>query len=479
MPSPSQTWRTALIIFVLIAGTFAISRDSFWMDEAGGVFRALIPDLRGWWQMTLHMGGSDAQMPAYMLSLWAWARAFDQSEFAFRAINLIWLFVLIIPFRNLRLWPLVCLLSPFVFTYLGELRPYLMQMAAAALAAAGLGRVIAGREEEGFAGLHLLFLGCLLLCLSSLTSAIWAFGIGVALLVLRPAWLRQGGFWRRSLPWILAAAAVGGYYTFTLVKGYRAASAGEGGLLSVGFGLYEMLGLAGLGPDRNAIRSAPSVVLRWLPLIVPACAVITAAWWLGVRDWLKAQPARVLLALALALGIPIAILLFSSLFFGFRILGRHLSPAIVVLLLPVAQCLEIGLRGRRIPLVIGSTALLFWLASCLVLRLDPRHSKDDYRRATAMAYDLFKDDRRIWWLADMNAPRYYVYRRDGIPAINAIQPWETSPPASLAFTDYVFVNRPDLRFQGRDHEAILTGAKFKLIERFSGFEVWKSGYLSE
>ncbi|PAW67341.1 MAG: hypothetical protein B9S38_12485 [Verrucomicrobiia bacterium Tous-C4TDCM] len=471
--------RPALILLVLIAGCFAISRDSFWMDEAGGVFRALIPDLGGWWKMTLHMGGSDIQMPAYMLSLWAWARAFDQSELAFRAINLIWLGALIVPFRNLRLWPLVCLLSPFVFTYLGELRPYLMQMAAAALAAAGLARVIDDREQEGYAGLHLLFFGCLLLCLSSLTSAIWAFGAGVALLVLRPGWLRQGGFWLRSLPWILAAAAGGGYYTFTLLKGYRAASAGEGGLLSVGFGLYEMLGLAGLGPDRNAIRSAPAVVIRWLPLIVPAFAVISAAWWLGLRDWLKAQPARVLLSLALALGIPVAILLFSGVFFGFRILGRHLSPAIVVLLLPLAQCLELGLRGRRIPLVIGSTAMLFWLASCLVLRFDSRHAKDDYRRATLMAYDLYKDDRRIWWLADMNAPRYYVYRRDGIPAINAIQPWETSPPASLGLTDYVFVNRPDLRFQGRDHQAILTAAKFKLVERFSGFEVWKSGYLSD
>jgi hypothetical protein len=79
----------------------------------------------------------------------------------------------------------------------------------------------------------------------------------------------------------------------------------------------------------------------------------------------------------------------------------------------------------------------------------------------------------------MDAPCYYVYRRDGIPAINAIQPWETNPPASLTFTDYVFVNRPDLRFQGRDHEAILSAAKFKLVQRFSGFEVWKSGYVSD
>lgn len=471
--------RPLLLLLVLIAGCFAISRDSFWMDEAGGVFRALIPELSGWWKMTLHMGGSDAQMPAYMLSLWVWARAFDQSEFAFRAINLIWLAVLIVPFRNLRLWPIVCLLSPFVFTYLGELRPYLMQMSAAALAAAGLAKVISAREEDGFLGVHLLFLGCLLLCLSSLTSAIWAFGVGVALLVLRPSWLRQGGFWLRALPWILGAAAIGGYYTFTLLKGYRAASAGEGGLLSVGFGLYEMLGLAGLGPDRNAIRSAPAVVVRWLPLILPAFAVITAAWWLGIRDWIKAQPRRVLVALALALGIPVAILLFSSVLFGFRILGRHLSPAIVVLLLPVAQCLELGFRGRRLTLVAGAAAMLFWLASSLVLRLDSRHAKDDYRRATAMAYELFKDDRRIWWLADMNAPRYYVYLREGFPAVNAIQPWETSPPTSLGLTDYVFVNRPDLRFPGRDHRAILGKAKFKLVESFSGFEVWKSGYLSE
>lgn len=473
--------RPLLIFLVLLAGCFAISRDSFWMDEAGGAFRALIPDLGGWWKMTLHMGGSDAQMPAYMLSLWAWARAFDQSEFAFRAINLIWLVVLVLPFRNLRLWPLVCLLSPFVFTYLGELRPYLMQMAAAALAAAGLGRVTAGREEEegGFAGLHLLFLGCLLLCLSSLTAAIWAFGVGVALLILRPAWLRQGAFWARALPWIIGAAAVGGYYTFTIFKGYRAATAGEGGLLSVGFGLYEMLGLAGLGPDRNAIRSSPAVIIRWLPLILPAFAVITAAWWLGIRDWIKEQPRKVLIALGLALGIPLAILLFSSVFFGFRILGRHLSPAIVVLLLPLARCLELGLQGRRLPLAAGGAAMLLWLGSCLVLRLDPRHAKDDYRSATAMAYELFKDDRRIWWMADMNAPRYYVYRRDGMPAVDAIQPWETSPPASLAFTDYVFLNRPDLRLPGRDHREVLSKAKFKLVEQFSGFEVWKSGYLSD
>ena len=239
-----------LTVVTILIGMAFISHQSLWMDEGSGAFKALIPTFRDWWAMTLRIGGSDVQMPVYMFLLWLWHQLGAVSEYAFRSINLPWLVISVLALRRVRFWPLVCLTSPFVMYYVGELRPYAMQFAAGSLATAAFGRVLTAKKND-YDGLQALCWACLLLTASSLTGVIWAVGIVVGLCVARTDWLRETRFWRRVLLWVAGAVVMGVYYGFTLLKGYRATGIPGNGIASVFFGFYEMIGLLGLGPSRN------------------------------------------------------------------------------------------------------------------------------------------------------------------------------------------------------------------------------------
>ena len=344
---PKSLLRPILLTAVTtLVGLAAITTQSLWMDEGSGAFKALIPDFKDWWAMTLRLGGSDVQMPVYMFLLWCWAQLGALSEFALRAINLPWLIIAVLALRKVSFWPLVCLTSPFVLYYTGELRPYAMQIAGGALAAAAISKVIAGREQGGFAGLHAVAAASLLLAASSLTAAVWASGLWAGVLIIRPEWLARRGFWLRSLPWIAGVLAIGGYYCFTLLNGYRATGIEGSSVLSVFFGFYEMIGLLGLGPGRNELRANPSAITPWLTIMLPALICIGTAWIYGLRSWLKSVPARCAVAVICAVLLPILILTAVGLAQDFRVLGRHFSPAIPAVLLPLAMAFT-GLAACR------------------------------------------------------------------------------------------------------------------------------------
>ena len=74
----------------------------------------------------------------------------------------------------------------------------------------------------------------------------------------------------------------------------------------------------------------------------------------------------------------------------------------------------------------------------------------------------------------MNATRYYAYRIGGMNLVNTIQTLESDPPTGLMFADRVVINRPDIRFRGKDYQSELKRNYFKPVARFSGFEIWSS-----
>lgn len=472
-----RSWRFwALVIGTILVGVAAITRQSLWMDEGSSAFKALMPTLDSWWAMTRRLGGSDIQMPVYMFLLWCWTQLGALSEFALRAINLPWLLLGALALRQVRFWPLVYLTSPFVLYYVGELRPYAMQIAAGALAAAAFRRILLGDEEKPFQGLHELAFAAFLLICSSLTAAVWAAGLGVGLLVLRPAWLRRKGFWFRVLPWGCLALLFGGYYLFTLLEGYRATGFAGAGLLSVGFGFYELIGLLGLGPGKDELRSGMGELVPFLVILIPGFLCIAGAWVVGVSKWVKEVPRREVVGIAVAIGFPIVVLSAVGLLQDFRVLGRHFSPMIPAVLLPIAVALDHVGPGRRKAVLVGALAVVMMLVSALGLRFQERHARDDYRRATEYLFTRVGQGKTIMWNADMNAARYYAYRKGGMQMVHAIQVLESDKPSSLFMADIVFLNRPELRFQGKDHAKLLEQNSFKLIESFTGFEIWELEY---
>lgn len=460
-----------LALLAMAVGMAAISHQSLWMDEGSTAFKALMPSFKEWLGITYHFGGSDVQMPFYMISIWAWVQSGLLSEFAMRCINLPFFLLMVLSLRQVRFWPLVCMLSPFVLYYVGELRPYTMQMAGGCLMAAGLRDMIVSRDESGFKGLQVLAGGAMILTLGSLTSAVWAAGGGIAMIILRPDWLRKGGFWLRISPWVIAALVVLGYYIYTLHQGYRATASGGGGLLSIGFGFYEVAGLLGVGPTRNELRASPMTLVSHLAWLAPAALCICGAWVLGVREWISRSERRTILAVAVATLLPLGSLALVGFMEDFRVLGRHMSPAIPAVLLPLALCWQVGVKKNIPALALAICSSLVLLASSLSLRFQERHARDDYRTATGLAIDALKQDKRVLWQADMNATRYYAYKIGGMAYVNAIQQLESDPPG-LVFADIVVVNRPDIRFKGVDYLESLRKNGFKLQSEFTGFQIW-------
>jgi len=421
----------AVIIAVLAAsaaiGGFAISTQSYWIDEATSLIVAMSPNTGEAWKYAQAVGGSTIQMPLYHVYLYAWHKVFGGGEWMMRASNLPWLvfgqlaFLVLLRVRpRLALTAaLLALVSPTVWMYLDEARPYIMQYGAAcwfvaALFAQSLG---AGVRRSGPDPVIAAAFAAALVVLfsSSLLGVLWAVGFLLALgwLRLRDPDLPTNGARR---PWglIAAVATLVGlaclYYVWTwpmAQKGYHRAATG---LISLPYVAYEFLGFSGFGPGKLQLRASLGAnLLRSLPSLVPLAAVLGLLGVFAARELLRAKPERrVWIAWLLALGLPSALIVVVFLASDYRPLPRHFMPVlpavILVLALVVQRAFAVG------PLVWRAAAVLLpllWLGSALNLRWQPSHAKDDYRGAAAIAAASLRANKEVWWAADAAAAFIY------------------------------------------------------------------------
>ena len=138
-----------LVWLVLPATLFlAITRQSLWMDEGFTVwftshksFSSFMSSLIGGRPGTL----GDAQLLFYMVWVWGWIKLFGLSEVALRAANIPFALLLMGTMswasrrllRQPNLWVLFCI-SPFLWFYLNEARPYVGVMTFATVAIVAL-----------------------------------------------------------------------------------------------------------------------------------------------------------------------------------------------------------------------------------------------------------------------------------------------------------------------------------------------------
>lgn len=406
--------------------TLSLNGGSLWIDEGFSAWvarHATVSDVT----RTLAIGDvRDMQMPLHYYWLWAWTHAFGFSEYSLRAANLPAgiMFVVSIAvtsrlvFRSRFAWIPVAL-SPFVWFYMNEARPYLMLTSFATVAVGSL--LVYGWGPPAFR-VSAAWAASLSSVCAVLTHMLALFLLP-ALAVLLFAAPVQGKTLRRTwsapaLIFGLPLIAIVTFYSSTLghLRGYLYAAPCS---LCPAAALYEHLGFLGLGPPRNVLRLATvDAFTPYLPWLVPA-AVAMAVF---VYDACRRPTAPFIRPLMMGWLISYSLAILATLVVHSRFLGRHVAALLPLLLFAAIA----GTRTRRQVLIL---AAVFGISN-VRLAANSEYRKDDYRAAAREVSTLAQSESAIIaWAADPFTARYYGIAFDALnnPSEHEIDAVETVP----------------------------------------------------
>lgn len=474
----SSTLSTVLLVACVLG--LAISNDSLWIDEALTALKAARPSFARWIAAMGEDRGSDLQMPLYMFVLWCWEKIGGSGEWWLRFANAPLFLLGFVPFcRNRIALAVVTAASGFVWYYLNEARPYAMQVGATLLLFASSRAFFSDKTDPNQTAAlqpRMAFaLGLILLSGSSLLGMIWAgaavFAVALALPFSR--WRIEASSCRAL--WALTGAAltvIAGYYVWTLMAGARATAIASTDFRNVIYALYELLGFAGLGPGRFEIRYGGfQVFLRFVgPLALYAALVLVIAL-AGLRTLARETPRRIFIAVSISVAAASIFLCLVGYKTHFRVLGRHLTPAIVVWLVVAATGIEMLWRRGGVSRAVVVTFVLLSFISGLQLRWAARHTKDDYRSAAAVAKAGVTAGKNIWWSADEIAAAYY--RVPGSGNVSFAVNKSAADLLLLPEPHLVIASKPEIFDYGGALAKYLAERQYRPATNLPAFTIWE------
>ena len=489
------SWKQ-LVLFAAVSlgvGLMMISSESLWIDEGQTLRFASQPTLAALFNELRQSIKSEAQMPLGMFVAWLGAKVLGTSEWALRAINLFWVTLggvaVALTGRLLRLpalWPLF-LLSPFLWFYANEARPYVMQICAGAW----LLWVLARAQDRGTLTAGDVTLFGLWSFVGFGASLLFAFAVAGALAAgivlrwqgqLRCAWSPR--HWLASAIAALMLGALGLYYLDTLRRGAAGAKLWTVSPLNLCFALYELLGFSGLGPPRNELRNlvrAPGQLLQYVlqPHVLIGLGSLGVLSFIAAlrlwRNWRAPLPRWIGTAILVAA----AMLYLAAMVVKFPFWGRHLAPLLPFVVAVVAFAAqardENSSRWSRHWLALALALPL--LASALTLRFGPAHRKDDYRGAVQVALRALEARRTIWWSADAEeCAAYYGLTTARATELGgrflACHPTRPEVLTNGPPPDVIFLSKPDVHDTEGFVQEYLRRPGYVLSGRLAAFEVW-------
>jgi hypothetical protein len=437
----------ALVILGSILLAVAVTKQSLWIDEAWTAWFAGHPSAKSLLESVAHTNGSEAQMPGYLLFMFAWVKLFARSEVAMRLANLPFAVLLLSSFswvstallKRAYAW-LIIALSPFLWFYMNEARPYVALMATSSVVGtAVLAYCIDQRRYHHFAPWVALSTFTVALAFHMLAAFIAVPLLLFLGLSMKGQWGRVFSDWYRPvLVFLPLIGSLLAYFVWTISRG-AAGVRSETGLRNVAFVLYEFWGFGGLGPPRNDLRSNGSSVLAayWPMLALGFASFLFILLAITIASHGKHDKYS---ALSLAIGFAIAILACRAA--QFRFLGRHfaaLYPFAFIILLMGTQVT--GALPRRC-LIVGALTLLAltWAISDARMLLLPMYEKEDYRSAARIALDRARcDGKPILWAADGVAAYYYGLQVDELFNVTLLGRMLASEPLGWPETKHVLL----------------------------------------
>jgi hypothetical protein len=483
-PASSRSLEPILLAFLACAAAcLAISTQSLWVDEAQTALKAIQPTLPLWWNALWIEHNTNMQLPLYMLYAWGWVRIFGASELALRVANLPWFFVgagAIAHFLRTRralrnaAFLLYCL-HPFVWFYVDQARPYLMQLSGAVLVAGALFEALDRPDLPLRETWWWLFgAGLVILCGAGILGVPWAIAITL-LLFFRPGFfqsmVRHGG------PALLVCGPlltlIAAFFTWTIIKNIQAnfLDPNSRTVLSV---FYDQLGFGGLGPGRLAMRGGALSVLK--AYLVPlALFAVSLGWGLILAAWHRfdLSPRRLFSVLAITV-CPLAAILGLGYLRHTHVLSRHLTPLFPFLLMAEAVALAIMWRSGR--LLNRAMAVLFvamLACSSLEIRFASRHAWDDERSATSAAAQELAQHKTVWWVASNDGARYYHLPISDTETPGAVWHMVTVPAQYSNLPDEIFISRPDISDASGSIAAFIAAHHYHLAATWQAFAAWQ------
>jgi hypothetical protein len=432
-PQRTLTLPKALIWILSLGMLGTISTRSLWIDEfsTAALARQESP------LAALHYAaanlGSEALMPGWVVLVNLLGQVLGSSELDIKIVNVLWLGIAVhalarVGPRRVNVVPAVAFaVSPFVWYYGDEARPYALQLLLGSLWILTAWRLwIASPQHDlpdpedsatgSRRGAWLMAVVVVASVLTGLTSAVIVIATTVTfVLTTRVAdgrWLLD-----RTIAGAMMAAStpiIAWYGWSVLFEGASGARLWSVGLSNLAFSAYEIGGFVGLGPGRLELREAGGVglpdtiavmvpYLPWLALHAALAMVavgVAAIYMLPnstlrrtppappvVRDPIAQFSARAVVAGAAGA----AILFASAMVGGFPLWGRHFAPIVPIVLAALALVWErrlVHVRRKWTGRWVGALGLMLLLScsvSSLLIRLAPRHTVEDYRTAVSIA----------------------------------------------------------------------------------------------
>ncbi len=473
------------MVAALVALCTAISGQSYWIDEANTAWRAAEPHFETLLARMVAETGSDAQMPFFLVVIWAWEKVAGDGEVALRVMNLLWLIPGLYVFANGRVDRLlVAASSAFLWYYVDEARPYGMQIGASLMVFGLLERAVVAASDRSAEGpllrryqVWLLAFGLIALAGSSLLGAIWAAAaVGAAACAVhwRVRRLANSHIIGPSVLLVVVLTPLGLYYLWTVLGGAGGTKVATTDARTLLFSAYELLGFAGLGPGRTDLRAGEGTIVTSYLVALSSYAILVAAVTLaGLIHAVRNIPPRTLAVCAIAFTAAAALILIAGYILHWRVVGRHLAPAIaVVLALQAAGATLLWRRPGGKLVVVGF--LVMALASGASIRFAQRHAKDDYRAAASVVRTALTGGDRVWWSADaLGALVYHVPLGKGCGS--ALYVFEPRPgfAAALEAPTLVVTSKPDIYDPEGVLAAFLSDQHFQVTETFQAFQVWR------
>ena len=479
--------RITTFFLSVAVGAAALTNQSLWIDEAHSAFKTLQPTLAQWWNAMSMDRGSDLQMPVYMLYLWGWGKLFGTSEIALRAANVPWFAVGVLALvsalskdRPLRIClAAAALTNAFLWYYMSEARPYIMLFGCSALAAGSLFHLWQQREDLLHSPVvyRAFCIGIIGMCSTNLIAVPWAAGFllgGLYIIGFGGAVAAVRRFPIMSGVTIFLLILLALYYLWSLRMGARGTEIARTGWSNIAFSFYEMLGIAGLGPGRLALRGDwLHALIKYLPAVSVGAAAALGLCAAGVAQLRSKATSDRILLVCLAVALPAVVVVLAAMATHLRLVGRHFTPMLPYLLILLA----FGLRrtifsGRAMDRVAGAVALTVLFSSALQIRFAERHNRDDYRSAAAETRTALAQGRVVWWAADVNAASYYQVPLDSPNLILSSNLSDESLHA-VAEPDLVCLSKPDIYDPSGRIAHYLQQHHFKEIRQLWAFEIFE------